>query len=180
MFLGVLIDGNFSWKAQIAKVSSTISKSIGILYKASTILNKLQLKQLYHSFIHSYLSYANIAWGSTHKSKLETLYRRQKHAIRIIYAANRLAHTKPLFMEMKILNVYEINVFQVLTLMFKCKHNISPKIFQNLFSLKPPNKYILRRHLLVEPFVKTKFEEFCISSRRSSFMEQNNNCELYS
>ena len=80
-FLGVLIDENLNWKAQIANVSSKVSKSIGILYKASPILNKFQLKQLYSAFVHSYLNYGNIAWGSTHKSKLEALYRQQKHAI---------------------------------------------------------------------------------------------------
>ena len=35
-FLGVLIDENLNWKAQIAHVSK-ISKSIGILYKATPI-----------------------------------------------------------------------------------------------------------------------------------------------
>ena len=164
-FLGVLIDENLNWKAQIANVSSKVSKSIGILYKATPILNKLQLKQLYFAFVHSYLNYGNIAWGSTHKSKLETLYRHQKHAIRLINFQDRFTHSKPLFVEMKILNLYEINVFQVLSFIFKCKLNISPKIFRMLFKFKPPNKYILRSQFLVEPSVKTKVEEFAISFR---------------
>ena len=42
-FLGVLIDENLTWKAQIAKVSSTISKSIGILYRARPMLKKSHL-----------------------------------------------------------------------------------------------------------------------------------------
>ena len=50
--------------------------------------------------------------------------------------------------------------------MFKCKLNISPKIFDNLFTFKPPNKYTLRRQFLVEPVIKTKIEEFCINFRR--------------
>ena len=49
--------------------------------------------------------------------------------------------------------------------MFKCKLNISPKIFRNLFKIKPPNKYILRSQFLVEPLAKTKIEEFSISFR---------------
>ena len=126
-FLGVLIDENLNWKAQIANVSSKVSKNIGILYKATPFLNKSQLKQLYYAFIHSYLNYGNMAWGSTHKSKLQTLYRRQKHAIRVINARDRFTHTKPLFIEMNILNLFEINVFKILLFMFKCKLNISPK-----------------------------------------------------
>jgi len=88
-FLGVLIDGNLSWKSQISDVSSKISKSIGILYKTRDILNKKLLTKLYFSFIHSYLNYGNIAWASTHKTKLSVLYRRQEHALRVINFQNR-------------------------------------------------------------------------------------------
>ena len=42
-------------------------------------------KQLYFSFIYSYLNYANITWASTQKSKIKGLLRKQKHASRIIY-----------------------------------------------------------------------------------------------
>ena len=164
-FLGVLIDENLNWKAQIADISSKVSKSIGLLYKATPILNKTLLKQLYYAFVHSYLSYANIAWGSTHKSKLETLYRRQKHAIRIINFKTRLTHSKPLFLDMKILNLYEINIFQVLSFMFKCKLGISPRIFRSLFTFKPQSRYNLRTQFLIEPTIKSKLEEFIISFR---------------
>lgn len=82
-FLGVHIDENITWKYHIDTICTKISKSIGILYKARGILQKHSLKQLYFSFIHSYINYANIAWASTHKSKLERLYRQQKHAVRL-------------------------------------------------------------------------------------------------
>ena len=164
-FLGVLIDENLTWQPHISHISTKISKSIGILYKASPFLNKSLLKQLYYSFVHSHLSYGNIAWGSTHKSKLEVLYRRQKHAIRVISSQNRFTHSKPLFEEMKILNIYQINILQILFLMFKCKIGISPKLFLELFKYKPPNKYTLRNQFLVEPKIKSKFEEFAIYYR---------------
>ena len=52
-------------------VSTKISKSIGILYKSRGIVKQPLLKQLYFSFIHCHLNYANIAWASPYKSKLE-------------------------------------------------------------------------------------------------------------
>ena len=58
-FLVVLIDENLNWKARVANVSSKVSKSIGIFYKATPILNKFQLKQLYFAFVHNYLNYGN-------------------------------------------------------------------------------------------------------------------------
>ena len=60
-FLGVFIDENLSWKQHIEILSSKISKSIGILYKSRDVLSRQCLKQLYFSFIHSYVNYANIA-----------------------------------------------------------------------------------------------------------------------
>ena len=60
-FLGVFIDENLSWKQHIEILSSKISKSIGILYKSRDVLSKQCLNQLYFSFIHSYVNYANIA-----------------------------------------------------------------------------------------------------------------------
>ena len=74
------------------------------------------MKQLYFSFFHSYLNYANIAWASTNKSILISLYRHQKHAIRIIYDKDRFEHTKHLFKHAKALKVYAINLFQILSL----------------------------------------------------------------
>ena len=61
-----------------------ISKSIGTPYRARPIIPRKQLNQLYFSFAHSYLNYANIALGSTQKIKLSTLYRQQTHAIRLL------------------------------------------------------------------------------------------------
>ena len=94
-FLGVFIAENLSWKQHIDIVSSKISKSIGILYKSRDVLSKQCLNQLYFSFIHSYVNYANIAWARTSKSKLERLYRFQKHAARVIYIKDRYTNAIP-------------------------------------------------------------------------------------
>ena len=64
-YLVVFIDENVTWKPHINAVSTKISKSIGICYRARLIILGKQLNQLYFSFVHSYLNYANLAWGST-------------------------------------------------------------------------------------------------------------------
>ena len=98
------------------------------MYKARNISKRL-IKQLYFSFIHSYMNYANIAWANTNKSYLISLYRHQKHAIRIIYDKDRFAHTKPLFKHAKALTVYEINLFQILSLILSVKTEPSYSFF---------------------------------------------------
>ena len=145
-FLGIFIGKNLTWKYQIEHVCNKVFKSIGIMYKSRNILSKRLMKQLYFSFIQSYLSYEN--------------------PIRIIYDKDRFAHTKPLFKHAKVLTVYEINVFQVLSLIFKCKNRAPPFGFHNLCILKPPSKYSLRTdNLLYIPWKRTKFDQFSIYSR---------------
>ena len=60
-FLDVIIDQNVTWKAHINKISTNISKSIVICYRATLIIRRKELNQLYFLFVHSYLNYANIA-----------------------------------------------------------------------------------------------------------------------
>ena len=69
-FLEFLIDENLTWKPHIQYIENKISKNIGLLYKAKFLLNQKSLKSIYFSFIHSYLNYANVAWGNTHQTKL--------------------------------------------------------------------------------------------------------------
>ena len=76
-FLGVILDENINWNRHIEFVESKILKNIGILYRASLYLNKESLKIIYFSFINSYVSYCNIAWASTSKTKLT----KQKHVM---------------------------------------------------------------------------------------------------
>ena len=138
--LGVFIDENLSWKQHIEILSSKISKSIGILYKSRDVLSKQCLKQLYFSFIHSYVNYANITWASTSKSKLERLYCCQKHAARVIYHKDRYAHASPLLNDMKALNVFKLNIFNNLCFMYTCKQDLNPPVFCNIFTHRTKNK----------------------------------------
>ena len=70
-FLGVIIDKNLTWKNHVEVVENKISKNIGVLYRASHLLNFKNLLKIYFSFIHIYISYANIASASTFKTKLQ-------------------------------------------------------------------------------------------------------------
>ena len=82
--LGTFLDEDISRKPHIDMICSITSKSNGILYNPRQMLSKNLLKQLYYSFINGYLIYANLVWGSNHKSKLEPLYYHQKRAARAI------------------------------------------------------------------------------------------------
>ena len=69
--LGVLLDENLCWKEHIKYTESKIAKNIGLLYKAKPYIDKHSLLSLYHSYMHSYINYGNIAWGSTTRTTLK-------------------------------------------------------------------------------------------------------------
>ena len=165
-FLGVLLDENLNWKNHIHCIENKISKNLGILYKARLVLNEKCTKQLYFSFIHSYLNYANIAWGSTSKTNLKVLFRRQKHASRIIYFKDKLTHARPLMKSLNALNIFQLNIYQILLFMHKVKNNNIISLFKNSFS-KTWNKYNTKatNTTFSKPFSKTKRGQYNITFR---------------
>ena len=94
-FLGVIIDENLIWTDHIEVVENKFSKNIGVLYRASHLLDFKNLLKIYFSFIHIYISYVNIAWASTFKTKLQGIQEKQKHAAQITFHANRFDHSRP-------------------------------------------------------------------------------------
>ena len=112
-FLGVLLDKNLTWKSHI----ETIEK-----------------KTVVFSFIHSYLTDRSIVWASINKTKLNNLLIHQERAARIKFFKDNLTHVKQLLQSMNILNIYQLNIFQILLFMYRVKNNQTPNIFYNIFS----------------------------------------------
>ena len=83
-FLGVILDEHLTWKKHIQVIENKVSKNVGVLYKASKLINSKCLRSIYFSFIHSYINYANIAWASTNKTNLKKLFG-NKSKLRVSY-----------------------------------------------------------------------------------------------
>ena len=105
-FLGVVIDEKLSWK-DIQFVCSKVMKSVGIFRKISGLVHQACFLILYYSLIN-----CNIVWASTYASYL--------HKLLIIQNTfNYLAPSAPLFKELNILSIYNINVSQLCTFIYK-------------------------------------------------------------
>ena len=76
-FLGVMVDEHLNWKDHINIIENKLSKNLGLLHKAKQFLNAKAMKSLYFSFIHSYLTYGNVAWCSTFMNKTKKLFGKQ-------------------------------------------------------------------------------------------------------
>ena len=68
-FLRLLFDENLAWENHKNLIENKISKSLGILHRAKIFLSQNSRKNVYFSFIHSYINYGSIAWGNQIKEK---------------------------------------------------------------------------------------------------------------
>ena len=134
-FLGVMIAENLIWKTHVELVENKISKSVGIVFKASRSLNSKFLRSIYFALVHPYINYANIAWASTNKTYLKGILGKQKQAARIMSSDDISIPSRLLMKELNIFNVYQINILQHLLFMFKVKNSITPRLFNQVFSL---------------------------------------------
>ena len=134
-FLGVMIDENLIWKTHVELVENKVSKSVGILFKASRFLNANCLRSIYFALVHPYINYANIAWASTNKTYLKRILGKQKQAAKLLSSEDLSLSSRMLMKQLNILNVYQINILQRLSFMFKAKNNIIPRAFMQTFSM---------------------------------------------
>ena len=105
MFLGVILDGNLSWKPTIANIAVKVSNSISVICKSSLCLPSSTLCTLYCSLVYPHLLYCITVWGSNYPSTLKRIVLLQKKVVRIISRSAFNAHTEPIFKQLKILNL---------------------------------------------------------------------------
>ena len=107
-FLGVYIDQHLTWKTHVNFFAAKISKSVRLLYKAKCYLPSKSLLTLYYALIYPYLTYCNLIWASTYVTNMQRIYLLQKRAVRVISKADYKASSKPLFANLKILDVFSL------------------------------------------------------------------------
>lgn len=115
----------------ILKIKSP--KNINLLYRTKLFLDKNSLLTLYYSYIHTYLNYENLSWGSTNRANLKKLFSQQKHAVGIINNRIRFDHTKKLFKLQKMLNIYKLNISSVAAFIYQIRNETAPLTFPGSF-----------------------------------------------
>ena len=80
-----------------------------------------------------HITYCNIIWGNSNQSKLNSILILKKKALRICTHSNYLAHTNPIFHELKTLKLHGIHTYQTSIFMFKHTRNLLP-LFHDVFT----------------------------------------------
>ena len=88
-YIGVLTDGNLSWKHHINYISTKIIKGIGIIarlrHRSLLLVPCTALLSNYRSLIEPHISYGFVSWGQATNTHLRKIVILQKRVLRLMY-----------------------------------------------------------------------------------------------
>ena len=125
-FLGVHMDSKLDWNYHIDIVRNKVAKNVSVMNRVNHVLTSSALYSLYCTLVMPYLTYCCEVWGNNYKTRIQSLFILQKRAIRICLNTNYKCHTKPLFYQLRSLNVFDIIDLNSLVFMYKAFHNLLP------------------------------------------------------
>ena len=164
-FVGICIDSNLTWKNHIQGVNKCVRRKVGILFKLRHFVPQHILILLYKSFIQSHIMYGIEVWGSSCKTYLNCILLSQKMAMRAITFSPIRTSSKPLFKQLRIMDVYELHKLTICTFVFDLiKGNLPHDIVEYFQSIQ--HSYTTRGkkdELLYLPKCKTSYGQFSIS-----------------
>ena len=79
-----MVDSTLTWNIHIDKISKTISRATGLLYKIRTFVTNKILKMLYYSLVYPHLNYATEVWDSADSTYLDRILILQKRIVRML------------------------------------------------------------------------------------------------
>ena len=172
-FLGVILHERMSWKQHIEHIRLKIAKTIGIIYRLKSIYPSAILLTLYNTLVTPHLHYCLLCWGSIIKEN-NLLHIMQKRVLRTITNSNYIAHTEPLFKELKLVKITDMYDIAIWKFYHKLMNNQLPMFFSSMTPQLPVAcaRYELRNPKSHLPTIKHKYAE---NSIRYCLIRQLNN-----
>ena len=124
------------------------------------IVHTQHLLTLYNTLVTPHLHYCLLCWGSIIKEN-DLLHIMQKRVLRTITNSNYIAHTEPLFKELKLVKITDMYVIAI----WKCYHKLMNNQLPMFFSSMTPQlpvacaRYELRNPKSHLPTIKHKYAE---------------------
>ena len=98
----------------------------GIIFRSRFFLSSTTKLTLHYTLIYPYIVYCNCAWSSTYVSNLNRIYY-------LLTNSDYRAHSAPLFSKLGILDIFQVNTFEIAKFMFYYRNNLLPPLLLNLF-----------------------------------------------
>ena len=134
--LGVILDTELSFEAQIRKVTSSCFSTIRNISRIKGFLNSDQIKTLVSTLVFTKLDYCNVLYYGLNSHLLSKLQTVQNSALRLVHKMqryDRLSISK-IFNDLHWLKIKERITFKVLLIMHKCVIGTAPHDVKGLIT----------------------------------------------
>ena len=158
-FLGVYYDEKMSFKYHINHIASKISRISALIYRAKNLMPPHILKMVYEAHVNSILNYCNPIWANTYPTYTESISKLLKRIVRNITHSDFLAHTKPLFQQLQILDFDKLRKLSLGKYVYNNRNAILTPLIPNhgyptrnrhIFRLPERNTALFERSFLYE------------------------------
>ena len=89
-FLGIHIDDKISFGEHTNKISTKLSRGVGLLRKMKQIVPRRVLKQLFYAFIYSRFTYGLICYGSAYQNQIQRVKNLIRRALKLVLNCDTL------------------------------------------------------------------------------------------
>ena len=111
-FLGVWVDEGLRWTSHIEKVKAKVGRLLGVLGRASTILEGKSILSLYNALVLPHLPYCLMVWGDFEEGRNrllgDSLLTYQKKFLGMISGLKGKYHSDPIFSRLGILKINDL------------------------------------------------------------------------
>jgi len=112
-----------------------VSKNLGLISYIKKNVPLSVLRTVCSILVQPYLEYCNIVWAVHRSTALNSLYVIQNKAVQTITFSPLNAHPDPLFHQLQILPIFNINDLQLASFVYSAVHGLLPFYFINLFQV---------------------------------------------
>ena len=182
-YLGVFVDNKLSFVSHVQNVTSRLSKQCGIMAKLRHFAPppRSNLIEYYKTNVNSIIQYGVLIFGCTSYSMLEPIFRLQKKILKLIYFRKFSDSSSDLFVKHKILNVYQLHIYELLKFVLKslCKLHQEPQLNDMFTFVERRITRSSAKPLLNEPICRRQIEKRSIKARASKLFNALSNADVF-
>lgn len=160
--LGLLIDSNLNWQAQVTNVCKTVTGSLRSLYRVKNLLPSTTKSMLVQALLFPIIDYADVCYYDLNADLLNKLDRLLNNCIRFVFNLRKYDHVSAHRLQLQWLPIRQRREQRALTTLFSFLDSpSSPSYLSSLFQYTCANhsKYLRssNNRLLQCPTHHTKF-----------------------
>ena len=147
-YLGIYVDENLTFHDHVSHICKKAGRQASAMMRLCNMLDQDTKLLLYKSFIMSNFEYCPLVWSFCNKVDYDRVLKVQCRSLRFV-SNNFVDDFDVLLDKCNVISICHANLIKLVTTVFKCLNNHSPKYLCALFELKNSN-YNFRKSKLLD------------------------------